>query len=228
MRQRQDYYREVNHIAIEGPVTQTKWSPTAITFTAQHVNLTSFPHTDAMVITAHIDQWDMVKILIHNGSQAEIPFLSTFEKMGHNKKQLKELMKPLYDLSGKRIKPIGVITLHVSFGTPKNHRTEYITFNIVDMLYPSYAIIRRGQLNTFETAMHSTYLCLKVPANFGAITVCGSQEELRNTEHGSPQGTRMYISLGNIQMSMSHGNLHLKKKPKQNSRTQPKPKMSAR
>jgi hypothetical protein len=39
-----------------------------------------------MVITAHIDQWDVVKILIGNGSQVEILFLSTFEKMGHNKK----------------------------------------------------------------------------------------------------------------------------------------------
>jgi hypothetical protein len=39
-----------------------------------------------MVITTHIDQWDVAKILIDNGSQAEILFLSTLEKMGYNKK----------------------------------------------------------------------------------------------------------------------------------------------
>jgi hypothetical protein len=38
-----------------------------------------------MVITAHIDQWDVVKILIDNGNQVEILFLLAFEKMGHNK-----------------------------------------------------------------------------------------------------------------------------------------------
>jgi hypothetical protein len=39
--------------------------------------------------------------------------------MGYDKKQLKELMKPLYGFRGKRIKPVRVITLPVSFGTPK-------------------------------------------------------------------------------------------------------------
>jgi hypothetical protein len=38
------------------------------------------------------NQWDVAKILIDN--QADILFLSTFEKIGYNKKQLKELMKP--------------------------------------------------------------------------------------------------------------------------------------
>jgi hypothetical protein len=39
-----------------------------------------FPHTDAMVLTVHIDRWDVSKILVDNGSQTEILFLSTFEK----------------------------------------------------------------------------------------------------------------------------------------------------
>jgi hypothetical protein len=54
-RQCQNYYREVNHVAIEGPITQTKWSQIPITFSARDINLTSFPHTDAMVATVHID-----------------------------------------------------------------------------------------------------------------------------------------------------------------------------
>jgi hypothetical protein len=38
-----------------------------------------------MAMTAHIDQWDVAKILIVSCSQAEILFLPTFEKMGSNK-----------------------------------------------------------------------------------------------------------------------------------------------
>jgi hypothetical protein len=64
-----------------------------------------------------------LKNLVDNGSQAEILFLSTLEKMGYDKKQLKELTKPLYGFNVKRIEPVGVITLPVSFGTPKNSRT---------------------------------------------------------------------------------------------------------
>jgi hypothetical protein len=53
-------------------------------------------------------------------------------------------MKPLYGFSGKKIKPVGVVTLPVSFGTPKNPCTEYITFDVVDMLYSYNAIFERG------------------------------------------------------------------------------------
>jgi hypothetical protein len=45
------------------------------------------------------------------------------KKMGYDKKQLKELTKPFYGFGGKRIEPVGVITLPVSFGTPQNPRT---------------------------------------------------------------------------------------------------------
>jgi hypothetical protein len=57
-------------------------------------------------------------------------------KMGYDKKQIKEPTKPLYDFGDKRIEPVRVITLPVSFDAPKNLRTEYITFDVVDMLYP--------------------------------------------------------------------------------------------
>jgi hypothetical protein len=53
-----------------------------ITFSSQDVKLTSFPHTDTMVITVNIDRWDVSKILIDNDSRAKILFLATFNKMG--------------------------------------------------------------------------------------------------------------------------------------------------
>jgi hypothetical protein len=57
-----------------------------ITFSAQDVNLASFSHTNAMVVTVHIDRWDVTEILIDNGSQAEILFLACFRKMGFDQK----------------------------------------------------------------------------------------------------------------------------------------------
>jgi hypothetical protein len=58
---------------------KTKWSYVPITFNQDDIKLVSFPHIDAMVITAHIDKWDVRRVLVDNGSQAEILFLSTFE-----------------------------------------------------------------------------------------------------------------------------------------------------
>jgi hypothetical protein len=80
---------------------QTKWSHMPITFSSQDVKLASFPHTDAMVVTVHIDRWDVTKILVDNGSQAEILFLTAFDKMGFDRKQLKESTKPIYGFGGK-------------------------------------------------------------------------------------------------------------------------------
>jgi hypothetical protein len=100
-RQCRDYYKQVNHVIVEGPIMQTKWSHIPITFSSQDVKLASFPHTDSMVVAVHIDRWDVTKILIDNGSQAKILFLTAFDKMGFDRKQLKELTKPTYGFDGK-------------------------------------------------------------------------------------------------------------------------------
>jgi hypothetical protein len=144
-----------------------------ITFSSQEINLTSFPHTDAMVTIVHIDRWDVTKILIDNGSLAEILFLATIDKMDFDRKQLKEPSKPLYGFNGKRIELVRAITLPVSFGTLKNPHTECITFDVVNMTYPYNAIFGSGLLNTFKAALHSAYLCLKIPRTFVVITIFG-------------------------------------------------------
>jgi hypothetical protein len=97
-------------------------------------------------------------------------------------------MKPLYNFGGKRMEPVGIITLLVSFDTLKNPHTEYISFDIVDMLYPYSAIFGRGLLNTFKAALHSGYLCLKIPATFGVISIFVSQQEARNIAKGFTLG----------------------------------------
>jgi hypothetical protein len=144
-----------------------------ITFIEADIKLTSFPHMDAMVITAHKDKWNVTSVLVDNGSQAETLFLSTFEQMGFSKEQFKEALKPLYGFGGKRIEPIGSISLPMYFGSLSNTRTEYITFDVVDMSYTYNAIFRRGLLNTFEAALHSLY---------------GSQKDARNIEQGFAPG----------------------------------------
>jgi hypothetical protein len=189
-RQRREYYCQVNHVAVYGPILRTKWSHIPITFNEDDIKLVSFSHTDAMVITSHIDKWDVTRVLVNNDSQAEILFLCTFEQMGLDRKQLKEASKPLYGFGGRRIEPIGSISLPVSFGSLRNTRIEYITFDVVDMNYPYNAIFIRGLLNTFEAALHSLYLCLKVPAALGVISIHDGQKDARNIEQDFVPGHR--------------------------------------
>jgi hypothetical protein len=143
-----------------------------------------------MAITSHIDKWNVTRVLVDNKNQAEILFLSTFEQMGLNKKQLKEALKPLYGFGGRKIKPLDSISLPVSFDSLAKAHIEYITFNVVDMSYLYNAIFGRGLLNTFEAMLHSLDLCLKVPAALGVISIHGNKKEARNIEQGFTPGHR--------------------------------------
>jgi hypothetical protein len=122
------------------------------------IKLISFPHTNAMVIITHIDKRDVTRVLVDTGSQVEILFLSAFEQMGFDRKQLKEASKPLYSFGGRKIMPIGSVSLLVSFTSLHNTRTEDITFDVVEMNYPYNAMFRRGLINTFEALLHGSQL----------------------------------------------------------------------
>jgi hypothetical protein len=110
--------------------------------------------------------------------------------MDFSKKQLKEALKPLYGFSGKKIEPVGSISLPVSFGTLSNAHTEYVTFDMVDMSYPYNIIFGKGFLNTFEAALHSLYLCLKIPTTQVVISVHGNKKDVRNIEQHYAPGHR--------------------------------------
>jgi hypothetical protein len=67
-RQKQEHYCQVNHVAVKGPIVRTKWLHIQITFTEVDIKVTSFPHTNAMVIIAHINKWNVTRVLVDNGS----------------------------------------------------------------------------------------------------------------------------------------------------------------
>jgi hypothetical protein len=174
-RQKRDHYRSVNHVVLTGPVVQTRWSHVPLTFDARDVDLRSAPHVDAMVINCSVAGWDLHKVLVDNGIQADIIFLHAFDHMGISHSLLKPLDNPLYGFGGKGTFPIGKIELPLSFGIAPNARSEQVTFDIVDMVYPYNAIMGRGSINKFEAAIHGLYLCMKIPGLQGMIIVYGNQ-----------------------------------------------------
>jgi pentose-5-phosphate-3-epimerase len=76
----------------------------------------------------------------------------------------------------------------VSFGTLSNAHTKYITFDVMDMSYPYNAMFGRGFVNTFEAALHSLYLYLKIPVAQEVISAHGNQRDARNIEQGYAPG----------------------------------------
>jgi hypothetical protein len=143
-----------------------------------------------MVINYSVAGWDLHKVLVNNGSQADIIFLHAFDRMGISHSLLKPSDNPLYGFSGKGTFPVAKIELPLSFGVAPNARSEQVTFDIIDMVYPYNAIMGRGSINKFEAAIHGLYLCMKIPGPLGAITVYGNQRTARNIERDFVPGQR--------------------------------------
>jgi hypothetical protein len=78
----------------------------------------------------------------------------------------------------------------LSFGVAPNARSEQVTFDIVDMVYPYNAIMGRGSINKFEAAIHGLYLCMKIPGPQGVIAVYGNQQTACNIERDFVPGQR--------------------------------------
>jgi hypothetical protein len=164
-----------------------------------------------MVITVHIDRWDVSKVLIDNGSQAKILFLS-LKKWVLTENSSKNRRSPSVASVGKEWNQSGSSPYLCRSTPPKNARTEYITFDIVDMLYRCNAIFGRGLLNTFEAALQWSYLCLKISVTFDVISVFYSQQDARNIEKGfSPDHKNVHFC-GKSQSSTTPSPVPVKQK----------------
>jgi hypothetical protein len=139
---------------VEERVENTRWSHIPITVSKEDVRLQGFPHNDALVIEANIASWALGKLLVDNSSSTDIIFADAFDKMGLSKDLLQHPDTPLYGLGGRVIHTLGKVVLPVSFGTFQNARTEYLSFDVVEMCYPYNGILGRGFLNKFEAVIH--------------------------------------------------------------------------
>jgi hypothetical protein len=157
-RQRQEYYRSVSHIC-SGKYFHFPWSHIPITFTVADIRLQHYPHIDPLVIRVNIGKNtkyyfgnDVGRVLVDNDSSADILTWQCFSGMGFKKEDLKKAEHPLYGFGNKRIEALGKIDVNVTFGQDATMRTEVITFDVVDFMYPYNAIFGRNTINKFAAA----------------------------------------------------------------------------
>jgi hypothetical protein len=61
---------------------------------------------------------------------------------------------------------------------------------VVDIHYPYNTLFGRGTLNAFEAVISYSYLCMKMSAINGVITVYGDQTEAKNIEKEYTSGRK--------------------------------------
>jgi hypothetical protein len=97
---------------------------------------------------------DLGRILVDNGSSADILVWQCFVKIGFTEKSLHKSQYPLISFGGKRIEALGKIELNVTFGEGAAQRTKAITFDVVDINYHYNAIFDRNTLVKFAVVIH--------------------------------------------------------------------------
>jgi hypothetical protein len=66
---------------------------------------------------------------------------------------------------------------------------------VIDLYYPYNAIFGKGFVNKFNTTIHMGYLCMKIPALHGVITVHGSQKKAGNIDRAIYKSQRNINSM---------------------------------
>ena len=100
------------------------------------------------------------KILVDNGSSADIIYISTFQQLKVDAKRLRLFESPLVSFSKDKVYPRGIVTLMVTTGSYPLQVTNRHNFLVVDSPSSCNVIIGRPILNRWKAA-NSTY-CLKV------------------------------------------------------------------
>ena len=88
----------------------------AITFTDEDASRVHHPHDDAIIITLLIANYSTRRVLVDNGSSADILYYPAFQQMNLGRKQLRPVYSPLVGFGRMKVQPVGTISLPVVVG----------------------------------------------------------------------------------------------------------------
>ena len=105
-----------------------------IGFSEEDARRLHHPHDDALVVSVRIGDYNVHRMLVDNGSLADILYYPAFQQMGIDKARLIPTNAPLVGFGGTRVLPLGAITLSVMVDDYPQQITKDVTFFMVDSL----------------------------------------------------------------------------------------------
>ena len=128
-----------------------------------------------IVITLAIANYMTKRVLIDNGSSADILYYPAFQQMRINKELLRLVNLPLIRFGGMKVLPVGTISLPVVVGFYPQKINKEVNFLFVDCSSSYNAIIGRPTLNSWRAATSTYHLSVKFPTEYGIGEVQGDQ-----------------------------------------------------
>ena len=152
---------------------------TTITFSDSDMEGCQHPYDDPLVIKAVVANKMIHRVLVDNGSSADIIFASAFDKMGIGREKLELVNACLRGFFGERVLPLGSIQLVLTLGDPPCQATTTVRFLIVDAPSAYNTLLGRPSLNTIRAIPSAYHMVIKFPTTNGVGMVRGNQRIAR-------------------------------------------------
>ena len=136
---------------------------------------------DALVVTLRVGGYDVKRVLVDQGNDAEIMYPDLYKRLNLKPEDLTVYDSPLVSFDGKVVIPNGQIRLPIQAGS----KVVEMDFIVVDAYFPYMAIVARPWLYALKaissTKAVSSTLHLKVKYPFGdqVEELVGSQSMAR-------------------------------------------------
>ena len=158
----------VQNVQLTGSVPNIarKESP-IIGFSEEFARRLHHSHDDALVVSVRVGDYNVHRMLVDNGSSADILYYPAFQQMGISRARLIPTNAPLVSFGGTRVLPLGAITLSVTVGDYPQKITRDVTFLVVDCSSVYNGILERPTLNSWKAATSTYHLMIKFPIVYG-------------------------------------------------------------
>ena len=133
------------------------------------------PHDDALVVTLRIGGYDVKRVMIDQGSAAEIIYPDLYKGLDLKHENLTAYSSPLVSFKGKMVVPKGQIRLpmQVSIDVVK------VDFIVMDAFSPYTAIMGRPWLHTLGAVSSTLHQKVKYPSEDQVLEILESQSMAR-------------------------------------------------
>ena len=133
------------------------------------------PHDDLLVVMLMIKGFNTRRVLVGNGSSADIIYLFAFQQLKSDLKRLRPLETLIVSFSGDKVYLRGIVTLTVTAGSYPLQVTNKHNFLVVDSPSSYNVIIERLTLNRWKAAISIYCLKVKFPMEQGVGEIRGDQ-----------------------------------------------------
>ena len=132
-------------------------------------------HDDALVITLRIGGYDVKRVMVDQGSAAEIMYPDLFKGLNLKTEDLTPYNSPLVSFEGKIIISKGQVRLPVQIGS----EIVEVDFIVVDAYSPYTAIVDRPWLHTLGAVSSTLHQKIKYPSGGKIEEILGDQTMAR-------------------------------------------------